>query len=149
MILRLPLAAGLLLVAACAQMPRDPDGTLERVRAERQFRVGLISSGEHRDGDGREREFLVRIARATGARPLVTEGAAEPLLLQLEQGGVDLVLGTVAQDSPWMNRVAILEPVAELPGDPGRKVSPIARNGENAWITLLEHHARIANGSGG
>ncbi len=148
MILRLS-AAGLLLLAACGEMPRDPEGTLERVRAEHVFRVGLISSGDHRDDAHRERDFLLRVARATGAQPVVTEGAAEPLLLKLEEGGLDLVVGTVAEKSPWLGRVAILEPLTQLGGEPARIVSPIARNGENAWIMLLEHHARGASGSRG
>ena len=38
------LLAAALLVAGCDSIPADPDGTLERVRGERLFKVGLIAS---------------------------------------------------------------------------------------------------------
>ncbi|HEU0097591.1 MAG TPA: hypothetical protein VFQ67_02340 [Allosphingosinicella sp.] len=138
---RLALCAALTL-AACDRLPTDPDGTLDRVRAERRFRVGLIATGGAPAGGGPEDAFLARIARATGARPAVRHGASEPLLLDLEDGGLDLVIGPLSSESPWVERVALLEPLEAVPGPHEVQVIPIARNGENRWIMLLEREAR-------
>jgi hypothetical protein len=144
------IALSALLLAACSPIPRDPEGTLDRVRAERLFRVGFISSGDRRDGGGREQAFVRRVAAATGAWPVVREGAAEPLLLELEEGRLDLVIGMVSPKSPWMKDVAILRPLGETSGESHLLLAPIARNGENAWIMLLEREARaIAAEAGG
>ena len=51
-------------------------------------------------------------------------------------------LGPVGPDSPWKNRVAILQPLGESLEPPRLVVVPIARNGENRWIMLLEREAR-------
>lgn len=136
----------LLAVAACDRIPRDPEGTSERVRAERSFRVGLISSGNHRGGRGLERQMIRRVAAATGARPVVSEGASEPLLLALEEGELDLVIGMVSPETPWAERVAILRPLGQtIDGRPRLLLAPIARNGENRWIMLLEREARAVS----
>ena len=144
---RLALSA-VLTLAACDRLPMDPDRTLDRVRAERHFRVGLIATGAQADR-GPENAFLARIARATGARPVVKQGASEPLLLDLEDGGLDLVIGPLSSESPWVERVALLEPLGAVPGPHEVQVIPIARNGENRWIMLLEREARaVAEGTG-
>jgi len=137
---RLAFCAALTL-AACDRLPMDPDGTLDRVRTERRFRVGLIAAAPQADRRP-ERAFIARIARATGARPMVKQGASEPLLLDLEDGGLDLVIGPLSSESPWVERVALLEPLGAVPGPHEVQVIPIARNGENRWITLLEREAR-------
>lgn len=140
--IRLPLFCLPFAAAACGSIPADPDGTLERVGVERTFRVGLISSGKDRVAAAQERKFLERVAAATGARPLLKEGASEPLLLELEDGGLDLVVGPVGPDSPWKTRIAILQPLGETLEPPRLVVVPIAPNGENRWIMLLEREAR-------
>lgn len=134
-----------LALAACDRLPEDPDGTLDRVKAERRFRVGLIATGAEA-GRGPEKAFLAGIARATGARPMVKEGASEPLLLDLEDDRLDLVIGPLSSESPWVERVALLEPLGAVPGPHDVQITPIARNGENRWIVLLEREARAVAG---
>jgi ABC-type amino acid transport substrate-binding protein len=137
-----------LTLAACDRLPMDPDGTLDRVRSERSFRVGLIATGNAPVNAGLERAFLGRVARATGARPTMVTGASEPLLLDLEDGGLDLVIGPLSSESPWVERVALIEPLGAAPGPHKAVVTPIARNGENRWISLLEREARgVAGGA--
>ncbi|HYJ81732.1 MAG TPA: hypothetical protein VEW26_02680 [Allosphingosinicella sp.] len=140
---RLVLCAALTL-AACDRLPMDPDGTLDRVRAERRFRVGLIATGSAPVDRRPEAAFLARIARATGARPVVKHGASEPLLLDLEDGGLDLVIGPLSSESPWVQRVALLPSLGAVAGAHEVLITPIARNGENRWIMLLEREARAA-----
>ena len=138
---RLALCSALTL-AACDRLPMDPDGTLDRVRAERHFRVGLIATGDSPVGAERQRVFLARVARATGSAPLLQEGASEPLLIELEEGKLDLVIGPLSPESPWTGRVALLEPIGETATPQHLALTPIARNGENRWIMLLESEAR-------
>jgi hypothetical protein len=142
---RLAFCAALTL-AACDRLPTDADGTLDRVRAERRFRVGLIAAGGAPAGAGPQAAFLARIARATGARPVIKQGASEPLLLDLEDGGLDLVVGPLSSESPWLERVALLPSLGSVAGPHEVLVTPIARNGENRWIMLLEAEARAVGG---
>lgn len=137
-LLRLALVA---VLGGCGSLPRDPDGTLQRVSAGRVIRVGLIADGPATTGDAAVAAYLERLSRATGARAEVTRGASEPLLLELEAGKLDLVLGAVSPQSPWASEVAILRPIAEATAPQHLVVTPIARNGENRWIMLLEREA--------
>lgn len=132
----------LALLAACDTIPRDPDGTLERIRAERSFRVGLAlpHDGAYAAASG---AFLARVAAAAGARPTIEHGAAEPLLKRLEGGELELVIGAMHDKSPWAKAVSFLPPLLEETTPHGRiHLLPIARNGENAWISLLHAEAR-------
>jgi hypothetical protein len=138
---RLALGAALAL-AGCDRLPRDPDGTLDRIRSERSFRVGLIAAGDAPAGRDETKAFLIRVAAATGAVPALKEGASEPLLLELEGGQLDLVVGPLSPESPWVARVALIRPIGEIPAPQHLFVTPIARNGENRWIMLLEREAR-------
>lgn len=131
-----------LALAGCDRLPRDPDGTLDRVKAEHSFRVGLIASGDSPIGAERQRAYLSRVARATGATPRLEEGSSEPLLIALEEGKLDLVIGPLSPESPWVGRVALLEPIGETVTPQRLALTPIARNGENRWIMLLEAEAR-------
>lgn len=129
-----------LLLAGCDAIPSDPDGTLERVRGERRFRVGLIASPV--PPHDRAAELLRRLSRATGAKAAVERGPAEALLTRLEEGSLDLVLGEFAEKSPWAAQVTLTEPI----GPKGRTIlAAAARNGENAWIALVHREARAAS----
>ena len=136
----LPLLA-LALCASCDGIPRDPDRTLDRVRAERQYRVGIIASGKPIGAD-RQRLFLNRVSAAAQAQPALETGAAEPLLAKLEEGELDLVLGPMAPHSPWSKMVIFLPPLGEQVTREGHiHLVAAARHGENAWITLLDAEA--------
>ncbi len=124
----------LVLLAACGPIPRDPEGTLDRVRETRVVRVGVV------EGPATWRPLLARVAAATGARPQFEPGALEPLLLKLEEGEVDLVAGGVFDEkTPWLKRVT-LGPVIRREGKTAHHL--VARNGENAWVMLIEREGR-------
>jgi hypothetical protein len=131
----------LALCASCNGIPKDPDRTLDRVRAERQYKVGIIASGEPIGAD-RQRLFLSRVSAASQARPALEVGAAEPLLAKLEEGELDLVLGPMAAHSPWSKLVTFLPPLGEQVTSEGHvHLVAAARHGENAWISLLDREA--------
>ena len=137
-----------LVLAGCDRLPQDPDGTLDRVRAERQFRVGLIATGDTAIGREEAAAFLSRVAAATGAAPVVKEGASEPLLLDLKGGELDLIVGPLSPESPWLGKVTLLRPIGESLAPQHLLLTPIARNGENRWIMLLEREARAVRAGG-
>jgi hypothetical protein len=132
-----------LALSACSQLPRDPDGTTERVTSERLFKVGMIATGDADSSVERQRALIARIAAATGARAALESGAAEPLLLRLEQGELDLVIGEFHARSPWIAKAHLLPPIAEARvGEEETIVAAAARHGENRWIMLVDRESR-------
>jgi hypothetical protein len=77
---------------ACEDYPRDIDGMLDRIEAQKSFRVGLAADFQDPQDRALTAAFLKRVSQSTGASPQVTTGAAEPLLVRLEEGELDLVL---------------------------------------------------------
>jgi hypothetical protein len=123
-----------LLAASCSGIPRDPNGTSERVRSERQFKVGLIEGhSSHRIGS-----FLPAAhGDGDGAKPIVERGAAEPLLARLEHDALDLVVGTMAPESPCRSRSISCRRLPSMSTRGHLHLIAAARNGENEWIALL------------
>lgn len=131
------------LAPGCSDLPMDPEGTLERIARERLLRVGVVASGPAATAADRQQALIARIAAATGSRPSLLTGSAEPLLMRLEQGELDLVVGEFHATSPWMLHVHILPPIAaSSAGEEETIVAAAARNGENRWIMLLDREAR-------
>lgn len=136
----LPFLAAVLL-AGCSDYPRDVEGTLDRVRAERIIRVGLVAGTPRSE---RLDAFLAALGRASGARPHIVSGSAETLFPRLDDGALDLVIGEFGEASPWVDEVAIIEPL--VAGEPA--LGPAARNGENRWIMLVEKVVRDQSAAG-
>jgi len=133
--------ATLLLVTACGPYPRDIEGTLNRIDDARVIRVGLTQV-EPADAPA-ARAYLALLERRTGATVRTTTGSAERQLAALEAGELDLVIGEFAEDSPWFHSVAVIEPIASRSvGDRRIGLAPVAANGENRWIALLEKAVR-------
>jgi hypothetical protein len=136
--LRLGLGLAVLALAGCADLPKDPEGTLERIRASGELRVGLIADPQP---DGMAGRYLARVAGATGARPAIVSGPSERLLTELEHGRLDLVLGELRPDTPWTSHVNIVLHPDQPTNEPVLVTAAAARHGENAWIMLLEREA--------
>ncbi|MDB5695407.1 MAG: hypothetical protein JWN21_950 [Sphingomonas bacterium] len=131
---------GATMIATCAPLPRDPDGTLDRIQREGRFTVGRVAGAT----DAAGMRVLADVARATGARPVVRSGQLEPLLLDLEEGRLDLVVGgRFDAKTPWATRVTLGPPLDEG----AHREHIVARNGENAWIMLVERAARAEGGA--
>lgn len=127
---------------SCAQFPRDPDSTLERVQNEGSYRVGVMTLGR---GAVRPEvvHLLRRISSNTHASPEVSSGDSEVLLRRLEEGSLDLVIGRFEKSSPWAQRVTIGPKLRRVrQGKAEWHLAPAMRNGENAWIALVEREAR-------
>lgn len=132
----LPLLSILLLVAAgCDRFPSDTSGTSERARGG-EFRVGWI------EGTGNEAELralLAGLGRHVRGRARVERGAGEPLLMRLEAGELDLVVGDFDKESPWSSRVAFSRPLKTEEHVGGvREARAAVRNGEHRWSMIVD-----------
>lgn len=135
-------AAALCAALACG-LPRDPEGTLERVRGG-TLRVGVVHSPpwvtiEHRDADpaGREVELARGLADALGARLEFTVGGETALIDRLREFELDLVLAGLDDDSPFGDEVGFIRPYVTA-GDRDHVVA--GPPGENAWLRVVEAH---------
>jgi len=106
------IAAVLLAVgmAGCG-IPRDPEGTLDRVRGG-TLRAGITASEpwttlEGGRPDGVEVELVERFARELGVRVEWVDGSEAELIGALEVRELDLVVGGLTADTPWQAKAAI------------------------------------------
>ena len=137
------LASLLLAVGGCGSLPRDQERTLDRIAETREVRVGMTAAPDRSPHYAKLSNFLQRSAAAAGGSPRIEVGAAEALLLRLEAGELDLVIGEFDRSSPWYRRVHLLPPLAtRSAGDSELEATAAARNGENGWIMLIEREAR-------
>jgi len=99
-----------LLLAGCG-IPRDPEGTLERVRGG-TLRVGVTQSDPWTrlggdQPDGVEVELVRRFAGELDATVEWVEGSEAELIAALEVRELDLVVGGLTADTPWQRKAAI------------------------------------------
>jgi hypothetical protein len=131
------------LATSCGQFPRDPEDTLNRVRSEGSFRVGLVAPLGQGRLDAKAAQLIQRVSSSAGAQARLEIGDAEPLLDRLESGDLDLVLGRFEKKSPWARLVTFGPPLrVEKQGKTTFHLTAAMRNGENAWIALVEREAR-------
>ena len=108
-------AAGLLVVAAVGcGIPRDPEGTLERVRGA-TLRAGFAveepwTALEDGQPAGVEVELVEAFARQLDASVEWTQGSQAELVEALEVGALDLVVGGFTADSPYAGSVGMTRP---------------------------------------
>jgi ABC-type amino acid transport substrate-binding protein len=139
----LAILAALCAAATACGLPKDSEGTLERIRGARVIRVGLILSRPDAPLDRRAEALLRRLQAATGASPRIFPGDGEPLLARLEEGEVDLVIGRFTATTPWSTLVSLTPPLAKTKqGKTEIILAAAMQNGENEWISLVEREAR-------
>lgn len=132
-------AAALSFVLGC-DLPRDPEGTLHRVRSG-VVRVGVTPHGPWVETDagkpptGIEPALVEDFARQLDARVQWYRGSETQLIEALEAYELDLVVGGVTDDTLWSDRVGLSQPYAETAN--GRHVIVVAP-GENALLLELD-----------
>lgn len=135
--------AAMILLTGCADLPRDVEGTMERVRTTKVLRVGFVSGDEQFSGPA-HRRFIANVAKETGSKPHVVSGSAETLLPQLERGDLDIVAGDFTATTPWGKRVTIMPTPPRLGVVDGKPApAAVVRNGENGWVALVHRHADV------
>lgn len=135
---------GALVLTGCGSIPRDPDGTLERVRASGTLRAGASPGGGRVSVDrdratGPEVDLVEDFAGALGAEVEWRPGGEEDLVAAMERGELDLIAGGLTDQSPWAGKVALTRPYAtsEFDGGTVRHVLAVPL-GENALLFALE-----------
>jgi polar amino acid transport system substrate-binding protein len=140
------LATTLPLAIACG-LPRDPQGTLDRVRGG-TLRVGfvvdtpwVVAAGA--GAGGIEGAIAADLARGLGARIAWAHASETSLLQALHEGSLDLVIAGLTKESPWAAKVSLTRPyyidTTVVRGEPAEVPHVVAvRPGENAWQVHVE-----------
>jgi ABC-type amino acid transport substrate-binding protein len=137
-----------LFAAQACGLPRDADGTLDRVRGG-VLRVGVedappwvVAPPAPPDAAPRgvEPALAEGLARELGARPEWRRDSEARLLTALHRRELDLVVAGLTDDSPWKGEVALTKPYAE-DADGGAHVLATPA-GENAWMVRVERYLR-------
>jgi polar amino acid transport system substrate-binding protein len=109
-------AVALALLAACG-IPRDPEGTLERVQGG-PLRVGVT---EHppwtildEGPSGVEVELVEGFARSLDAEIVWFPGSEAELLTALQERELDLVIGGFTDDDAWAKEATFTQPYVTL-----------------------------------
>lgn len=141
--MRTSLLLSFVLLPACGGIPRDPEGTLDRIRRDQVLHVGMVD-GANPQGVRISSALIAALVEDTGAKPTVTRDELEPLLVSLEAGELDLVVGgRFAEDTPWKTRVTLGPPLISQNTATGTlNEHAVTRNGENAWIVLVQRKAK-------
>jgi len=134
----------------CSDLPRDPDGTLERVHGGR-LRVGLIENPPWvvRSTDqplGIEPRMVRDLAASLGAQPEWHWGSEQEHMEALEAFQLDLVIGGIESKTPWSKKVGLTRPYykerdasgAESGKQRTREHVIATPPGENAWLKRLQ-----------
>ena len=89
---------------------------------------------------------MTRLEASTEAKPILQSGMLEPLLLDLEAGKLDAVVGgRFDEKTPWNTRVSLGRPIRMIETSTGKTASHIVvRNGENAWIMMVQRETKAA-----
>ncbi|MDQ3951208.1 MAG: transporter substrate-binding domain-containing protein [Gemmatimonadota bacterium] len=112
-----PAAGALLLVigVACGNFPRDPNGTLARVRGG-TMRVGVVENQPWTTlptgggAGGLEGALAAELARELGARVEWVRATESQLMEALKLHELDLAIGGLTDVSPWKQHVAFTKP---------------------------------------
>ena len=149
------LAASVLLLTGCTvSIPSDPNGTLDRV-VDGNLNVGVPPNGEwtvETSGaeSGSEAELVEGFAETINADIEWTEGSEEELGRALERENLDLVVGGLTEDTPWLARVGVTGPYEEFKDEEGttHRLVMQVRMGENAFLIELEKFLSRAQAGG-
>lgn len=140
-----------LLLSGCGlTMPRDPDGTLDRVRGE-VVRVGvseepdLIERAGAAETDASQdvatgplAELVTGFAAEQEAEVEWSFGSEESLVRDLEARRIDLAVGGMTADTPWIERVGSTRGYAGIGRPGGPEIVLFVPAGENALLAELE-----------
>lgn len=148
------LAVPLLLLTGCLDLPRDPHGTLQRIR-DGELRVGVLPVSpwivKKPDGSfaGAEAQLVQQLAESLRARIRWIEGSGDDLFNALHERELDLVIGGLTQDNPWQDRVVLTRPYLETAIVASSKWRLDSLQGERVDTGAASPHAARIEAMGG
>ncbi|WP_157157276.1 MULTISPECIES: transporter substrate-binding domain-containing protein [unclassified Diaminobutyricimonas] len=132
------------LLTGCGTIPTDPDGTFDRVSGG-TLRVGVSLNSPWTEQvtedqfEGTEVALVERFADELDAEIQWTMAGEEALIRRLEHDQLDLVIGGLTDQTPWIDKAAITRPYAETSDEHGtRKHVMAVPMGENRFLVELE-----------
>ncbi|SEM55575.1 polar amino acid transport system substrate-binding protein [Stigmatella aurantiaca] len=138
-------------------LPRDPNGTLERVRGG-TLRAGVVERPPFTQAgpgtpSGVEATLVEELARSLGATVEWTVGTEPRLMEALKHRKLDLVVGGLSADTPYAAHVALSRPYLRarltVGAPPGETVPrelkghPVAVEPGHSAIALLEEEGAV------
>lgn len=140
----LAIVSAALALTGCG-IPVDPDGTLERIDADRTLRAGASPSGEllrvtADDVAGPLVDLIEGFARTRGAEVTWEVESEESLVDGLESGALDLAVGGMTDRTPWSDRVSVTRGFTGIHGAEDTPVVFLLPMGENATQSALERY---------
>lgn len=135
-------AAALALSGCTLSVPADPGGTLERVeggvlRAGASVDDGLVSE-EDGEVSGPLVDLVEEFAHTYRAKVRWTVGSEESLVAAVQRGELDIVVGGITSDTPWIDRTGASRGYPEIPQAGGRDIVMLVPLGENGFLFELE-----------
>lgn len=130
-------------LAGCGvSVPADPDGTLQTVSGG-ELRVGVSADENLADvsadtPSGPIIDLVDTFADSLDAEVEWTIGSEETLVTMVEEGDLDLVVGGLTDQTPWIDRVGVTRGYREVDGAEDRAIVMFVPLGENAFLTELE-----------
>jgi hypothetical protein len=133
----------LLILGACDALPRDPEHSSERIQQSRTLRIGITDPKLVPEAQ----RLVAALAQQNSARPIMRQGALEPLIVDLDAGRLDLIIAPMAKRSPWKTLVAPGPALTHI-GEGKERVEwrALMKNGENRWIMQVEGASRRVSG---
>lgn len=130
--------SAVLALAGCGRIPRDPEGTLDRVKGG-TLRVGLTENPPwvfRREGSptGVEVELVRKLAVELGAKPEWHWGGEQGHMEELEEFQLDLFIGGITRKTEWRRKVGLTSAYLDDKAKHAMATPP----GENGWIKLLD-----------
>lgn len=133
---------GLAVTGCGLQVPADPNGSLDRVSG------GVLRAGASPDSvlvvvDGNQvtgtlAELVEGFAADHDADVEWTVGSEETLVGGLEDGRLDVAIGGMTPDSPWVDRAGLTRGYPDVLGGDGQEIVMLVPLGENRLLSALE-----------
>jgi len=131
------------LLSGCGvSIPTDPRGSLQQVEGG-TLRAGIATEpglAEFADGaaSGPLVDLVEGFAREHDAEVAWFPGSEESLVTGLEAGDLDVAVGGMTTDTPWLDRAGLTRGYPGIPGSAGRAVVLLVPLGENRLLSELE-----------
>jgi hypothetical protein len=77
-------------------------------------------------------------AATLDSEPQWVIGSEESLVGKLEQGDLDMVIGGITEQTPWVDRAGVTRGYTSIDGADGRKLVFLVPLGENDMLSTLE-----------